>query len=505
LSAPATQTDVVIDGIKQMITSGRLRAGSRLPPEKDLAVELGVSRGPLREGIRALAMLGVLEARQGDGTYVTSLEPGRLLSPLGLLADLHSDADAAHLLAVRRAIEAETVSIAAERMTPDEFAEAEKILSGVDVILQDDPDMDLEAHIEADARFHRLIAGASGNPAFSAMVDSLLGSTFRARIWRSITQRDTVRSAHTEHRAILRALRDRDAARARELMIEHISRVEDFAATLFDETGLRDLPGSPVPAPDARADLGAFDLTGRTAVVTGASRGIGFAMAVALARAGADIIGVSSTLETAGSQVADAVASHGRRFDAHRVDLADRAQVLELGARLADLAPDIFVGNAGVIERTPAIDHPLDAWDRVLETDLSNQFVLAQLLARPMIARGRGRILFTASVLSFQGGVNVPSYAAAKSGLAGLTRALANEWTSLGVTVNAIAPGYFATTNTEALRADPDRSTAILDRIPAGRWGASDDIGGATVFLASSAADYVSGVVLPVDGGWLGR
>jgi 2-dehydro-3-deoxy-D-gluconate 5-dehydrogenase len=250
---------------------------------------------------------------------------------------------------------------------------------------------------------------------------------------------------------------------------------------------------------------GLFDLTGTTAVVTGAKRGIGFAMAEALAEAGADIIGVSATLELTGSKIAAAVEGHGRRFTARQVDFADRAAVIALGEELAGLDVDILVNNAGTIERAPAADHPLEWWDRVLEVDLSSPFVLTQAVGRSMIARGRGKVIFTASLLSFQGGINVPGYAAAKSGVAGLTKALANEWASKGVTVNAIAPGYIATDNTQALQDDPDRSSAILTRIPAGRWGRADDLAGATVFLASPASDYVSGIILPVDGGWLGR
>ena len=248
-----------------------------------------------------------------------------------------------------------------------------------------------------------------------------------------------------------------------------------------------------------------FDLTGTTAVVTGASRGIGFAMAVALAEAGADIIGVSSSLPSSGSAVEDAVRGAGREFDGYAVDFADRAAVTELGAALAARAPDILVNNAGTIARTPAIDHPVEDWDRVLEVNLTSQFVLTQLVARPMLARGRGKVIFTASLLSFQGGITVPGYTAAKSGLTGLVKALANEWAALGVNVNAVAPGYVATDNTSALRADPERSAAILGRIPAGRWGDAADLGGAVVFLASSAADYVHGTVIAVDGGWLGR
>jgi len=248
-----------------------------------------------------------------------------------------------------------------------------------------------------------------------------------------------------------------------------------------------------------------FDLTGKVAVVTGASRGIGFAMAEALALAGADIIGVSATLPATGSAVGEMVASHGRAFEAYAVDFADRPAVLALGAAIAAQAPDILVNNAGTIERTPAVDHPLESWDRVLEVNLSSQFVLTQAVARPMLERGHGKVIFTASLLSFQGGITVPGYTAAKSAIAGLTKALANEWSAKGVNVNAIAPGYIATDNTAALRADPIRARSILERIPAGRWGQPSDLGGATVFLASAASDYVHGIILPVDGGWLGR
>jgi len=249
---------------------------------------------------------------------------------------------------------------------------------------------------------------------------------------------------------------------------------------------------------------GLFDLGGRLAVVTGARRGIGRAVAEALAEAGADIIGVSARMSP-GDEVAGTVRGLGRSFEAHAVDFADRAAVLALGAELAGRAPDILINNAGTIERAPAAEHPLAWWDRVLEVDLSSQFALTQLVAGPMLARGSGKIVFTASLLSFQGGINVPGYTAAKSGIAGLTRALANEWAGRGVNVNAIAPGYIATDNTEALRADPDRARSILERIPAGRWGDSADIAGAAVFLSSAASDYVSGTILAVDGGWLGR
>ncbi len=247
-----------------------------------------------------------------------------------------------------------------------------------------------------------------------------------------------------------------------------------------------------------------FSLDGRVAVVTGARRGIGRAMAEALAAAGADIIGVSANLRD-DDEVAVAVRALGRSFEARAADFTDRAAVHALGAELAGRAPDILINNAGTIARAPAAEHPIEWWDRVLEVDLSSQFVLTQSVARPMLERGSGKIVFTASLLSFQGGINVPGYAAAKSGIAGLTRALANEWAGRGVNVNAIAPGYIATDNTAALRADHERSRSILDRIPAGRWGRSDDLAGAAVFLCSAASDYVSGAIVPVDGGWLGR
>jgi 2-deoxy-D-gluconate 3-dehydrogenase len=250
---------------------------------------------------------------------------------------------------------------------------------------------------------------------------------------------------------------------------------------------------------------GLFDLSGRTAVVTGARRGIGFAMATALAEAGADIIGVSASLEPHGSEIEKAVTSAGRSFEGIACDFADPDAVVALGERLAARQVDILVNNAGTIERAPAAEHPLASWDRVIQVNLSSQFVLAQALGRTMLERGHGKIIFTASLLSFQGGINVPGYTAAKSGIAGITKALANEWAARGVNVNAIAPGYIATDNTQALREDPARSQAILERIPAGRWGVGGDLAGATVFLASAASDYVSGIVLPVDGGWLGR
>ncbi|MFJ6659785.1 SDR family oxidoreductase [Streptomyces sp. NPDC091377] len=253
--------------------------------------------------------------------------------------------------------------------------------------------------------------------------------------------------------------------------------------------------------------MNAFDLTGRLAVVTGARRGIGRAMARALAEAGADVIGVSATLEASGSGVERDVVAAGRAFEAIRADFADPGAVRALGADLAgrERPVDILVNNAGTIRRAPAAEHPDADWELVLQVNLSAQFALSRAVGAAMVARGRGKIIFTASLLSHQGGITVPGYTAAKHGVAGLTKALANEWAPRGVNVNAIAPGYIATDNTQALRDDAARSKAILDRIPAGRWGGADDLAGATVFLASDAAAYVHGTVLPVDGGWLGR
>jgi 2-dehydro-3-deoxy-D-gluconate 5-dehydrogenase len=250
-----------------------------------------------------------------------------------------------------------------------------------------------------------------------------------------------------------------------------------------------------------------FDLSGQVAVVTGARRGIGAGIAVALAEAGADIIGVSATLEESGSVVQKAVEQTGRRFTAYRADFSDRAVVQRLTDDITQHhgTVDILVNNAGDIRRSPAVDYLDEDWDHVLEVDLTAQFVLARNLGRGMVERGRGKIIFTASLLSFQGGINIVAYTAAKSGVAGITKALANEWAVHGVNVNAVAPGYIETDNTAPLRGDPARFKAISDRIPAGRWGTPADIGGAVVFLASSAADYIHGVTLPVDGGWLGR
>lgn len=250
-----------------------------------------------------------------------------------------------------------------------------------------------------------------------------------------------------------------------------------------------------------------FDLTGKTALVTGCKRGIGKAIAEALAEAGAHVVGVSASLEREGSDVAAAVERHGRRFYAYQADFSNRSALYAFISQVRSEHPriDILFNNAGAILRKPAADHPDDYWDAVIEINQNAQFILTRELGKDMVARGSGKIIFTASLLTFQGGINVPGYAASKGAVGQLTKAFANEWASKGVNVNAIAPGYISTDNTEALRADPDRSRSILERIPAGRWGEPDDFKGPAVFLASDAANYVHGTILTVDGGWMGR
>lgn len=252
--------------------------------------------------------------------------------------------------------------------------------------------------------------------------------------------------------------------------------------------------------------LDQFSLSGQTALVTGCKRGIGFAMAVAPAEAGADIVGVSATLEPAGSKIETAVTALGRRFTSYQCDFSDRKALKAfIGGVNAGPPIDILVNNAGTIRRAPAARHGDDPWDEVIETNLSAQFILARDLGAGMLERGHGKIIFTASLLSFQGGVNVPGYAASKGGIAQLVMALSNEWAGRGVNVNAIAPGYVATDNTRALQDDPDWSRSILDRIPANRWGTPSDFAGPVVFLASAASAYMNGHVMVVDGGWMGR
>ena len=253
--------------------------------------------------------------------------------------------------------------------------------------------------------------------------------------------------------------------------------------------------------------LDLFKLDGKTALVTGCRRGIGRGFAQGLAEAGADIVGVSATLRSSGSDVEKDVTALGRSFRGYSCDFSDRKALYSFIRQVQKDVPriDILVNNAGTILRKPAEEHPDEYWDKVIEVNLNAQFILAREFGKHMVSRGKGKIIFTASVLTFQGGITVPGYAASKGGIGQLTKALANEWICKGVNVNAIAPGYVATDNTAALRADPVRSEQILARIPAGRWGTPDDLKGAVVFLASDTSNYVSGEILTVDGGWMGR
>ncbi|WP_020618663.1 2-dehydro-3-deoxy-D-gluconate 5-dehydrogenase KduD [Paenibacillus daejeonensis] len=248
-----------------------------------------------------------------------------------------------------------------------------------------------------------------------------------------------------------------------------------------------------------------FDLTGKTALVTGAARGLGKDMALALAEAGADIALVTNS--SSAEEAKAAVEQAGRKAVVIQADLGDEAQLQRVVQETVDGLGriDILLNNAGIIRRTPAADHALADWQAVLDVNLSATFVLCQAAGRLMLEQGSGKMINIASMLSYQGGINVPGYTASKHAVAGLTKALANEWAAKGVQVNAIAPGYMATDNTQALREDPIRSKSILERIPAGRWGSGEDLKGAAVFLASSASDYVSGHVLNVDGGWMVR
>lgn len=250
-----------------------------------------------------------------------------------------------------------------------------------------------------------------------------------------------------------------------------------------------------------------FDLSGKIALVTGSNRGIGRSMALGLAEAGADIIGVSSSMPLKDGPVEKEVHALGRNFYGYQADLTDRASLYALlkQVKAQHSKVDILINNAGMILRQPAAQHSDEYWDKVLSINLDAAFILARELGKEMLTRKSGKIIFTCSLLSFQGGINVPGYAASKGALSSLVKALANEWASQGVNVNGIAPGYISTDNTEALRNDPVRSKAILERIPAGRWGEADDFKGPAIFLSSPAADYVHGTILTVDGGWMGR
>ena len=249
-----------------------------------------------------------------------------------------------------------------------------------------------------------------------------------------------------------------------------------------------------------------FNLSGKTALVTGCSRGIGKAMALGLAEAGADIIGVSSSLES-GSEIEKEIIELGRNFSSYKINLENRNELLDSIAKIKSAHPvvDILINNAGTIKRSPAVSYTDADWDSVLNINLNASFVLAREFGKEMVQRQNGKIIFTCSLLSFQGGINVAAYTASKSAVAGLVKALANEWASKGVNVNGIAPGYIATKNTEALREDAERNKSIQDRIPAGRWGTPEDLVGPVVFLSSAASDYVDGEILTVDGGWMGR
>ncbi len=253
--------------------------------------------------------------------------------------------------------------------------------------------------------------------------------------------------------------------------------------------------------------LDLFNLTGKTALVTGCNKGIGMAMAIGLAEAGADIIGVSANMPLSGSEIEKSITSLGRSFKPYQCDFSDRASLKNfIGKVTAENSRiDILVNNAGMILRNPAAEHSDEFWDKVIDVNLNAQFILSREIGKKMIEQGSGKIIFTASLLSFQGGINVPGYAASKGAIASLVKALANEWASKGINVNGIAPGYIATDNTEALRNDPERSRSILSRIPANRWGEPDDFKGVTVFLASAASDYMNGTIVTVDGGWMGR
>ncbi len=251
--------------------------------------------------------------------------------------------------------------------------------------------------------------------------------------------------------------------------------------------------------------LDKFKLDGKTAIVTGSDKGIGLAYAVALAEAGADIIGVSSKGDF--SSTDNLVKKAGKNFTGYKSDFSNRESLYGFIKKIKnDFSQiDILVNNAGTILRNPISDHSDKYWDKVIEVNLSAQFILTREIGKDMIKRGKGKIVFVASLLSFQGGIFVPGYAASKGGIKQLVMAFSNEWASKGININAIAPGYIETDNTKSLSEDPLRNKSILDRIPAGRWGLPEDLMGTVVFLCSSASDYLNGSIITVDGGWIGR
>ncbi|MCH1518448.1 MAG: SDR family oxidoreductase [Flavobacteriaceae bacterium] len=250
-----------------------------------------------------------------------------------------------------------------------------------------------------------------------------------------------------------------------------------------------------------------FSLSRKTALVTGCKRGIGKAMAIAMAEAGAEVIGVSASLELTGSEVGEAIHQLGGKFTPYQCDFNDREALYAFVKKLKAEHPqiDILVNNAGTIKRSPAIDHEDAFWDEVIEVNQTAPFILSRELGKEMVKRNDGKIVFIASLLSFQGGITVPSYTASKGAIAQMTKAFSNEWAAKGVNVNAIAPGYITTDNTKALQEDPKRSVDILARIPANRWGKPENFAGPIVFLCSAASDYMHGSVITVDGGWMAR
>ncbi len=250
-----------------------------------------------------------------------------------------------------------------------------------------------------------------------------------------------------------------------------------------------------------------FRVDNKLALVTGCNKGIGLAIAVALAESGADIIGVSSKMIESGQEVAAAVEKAGRKFYAYNADFTNRDSLYQFINNVKNDHPkiDILINNAGHILRNPAAEHSDEYWDTIIDINLNAQFIITREIGKQMIANKYGKIVFTCSLLSFQGGINVPGYAASKGAVASLLKAFANEWAKHGITVNGIAPGYIATDNTAMLRADAERNASILARIPAGKWGDATDLAGGFVFLSSPASDYVNGTILTIDGGWMGR
>ncbi len=250
-----------------------------------------------------------------------------------------------------------------------------------------------------------------------------------------------------------------------------------------------------------------FRVDNKVALVTGCNRGIGMAIAIELANNGADIIGVSNQMPASGSEVEIAVNKAGRKFYAYEADFTNRDSLYAFLNKVKADHPriDILINNAGHIMRAPAAEHSDEYWDMIIDINLNAQFIITREIGKKMLEHNYGKIVFTCSLLSFQGGVFVPGYAASKGAISSLLKAFANEWASKGITVNGIAPGYIATDNTTALRADPERSAAILSRIPANRWGTPEDLAGGFVFLSSPASDYINGTILTIDGGWMGR